>query len=405
MRHVYLAATGQNRGKTTVALGLLAALVDRGLDTGFIKPVGQRYAIVDGQPADEDAILMRSALGLPDPLAVMSPVHIPRGFTRAYISGQVSADLPGRIRDAHAQVAAEREVVLIEGTGHAGVGAVVELSNATVASLLRAPALIVAEAGVGRPIDEIVLNHALFARHGVEVVGAIVNKVDAHAHPTLPKVLRDGLALHGIELLGMLPFRPMLSNPTLSMLVEQMEGELLSPGPDLDRVIEHVAIGAMLPRHVVDHIGPGSLLIVSGDRTDVIGSTMAAVRAARSGRDGRGLFDLGRRGFGRRSTDPDRRELAGIVLTGGYRPRPRDLEAIQQAGIFCHLVADETYAAASKVHDLLVKIHPADREKIALIKSLAADHLDIDRILDRFAAPRRPVSRLVSGLRRLGRPG
>jgi BioD-like phosphotransacetylase family protein len=419
MRHLYLAATGQNRGKTTVALGLLAALVDRGLPTGFIKPVGQRYAIVDGQPADEDAILMRSALGLPDPLSVMSPVHIPRGFTRAHIRGEVDVDLAERIRQAHAQVGRDREAVLIEGTGHAGVGAVVELSNATVARLLGAPALIVSEAGVGRPIDEIVLNHALFARHGVDVVGAIVNKVDADAHPTLPEVLRDGLARHGIELLGMLPYRPMLSRPTLSMLVEQMRGELLTAGPDLDRVIEHVAIGAMLPRHVIEHLGPGSLLIVPGDRTDVLGATLAAQRATRDGGDQRGLFGLRqRRAFGRQSADPRRTDLAGIVLTGGYRPRPRDLEQLQAADIFCYLVEEDTYAAASEVHDLLVKIHPSDREKIALIKALAADHLDVDRILDRFDSPRRspgrtrpladgepPVSRLLAGLRRLGRPG
>ena len=420
MRHLYLAATGRNRGKTTVALGLLAALVDRGLATGFIKPVGQRYAIVDGQPADEDAILMRSALGLSDPLSVMSPVHIPRGFTRAYIRGEIEVDLRQRIREAHERVSEGREAVLIEGTGHAGVGAVVELSNATVARVLGAPALIVSEAGVGRPIDEIVLNHALFARHGVEVVGAIVNKVDAHAHPTLPEVLRDGLARHGIELLGMIPFRPLLSNPTLSMLVEQMPGELLSAGPDLDRVIEHVAIGAMLPRHVLEHIGPGSLLIVPGDRSDVIGATLAALRAARDGRPGRGLFGIGRRrGFGRAPSDPRRTELAGIVLTGGYRPRPRDLEQIRAAGIFCHSVEDETYAAASEIHDLLVKIHPADGEKIALIRQLVADHLDVERIYERFAslppgpaeatadarstAARPSISRLARSLRRLGR--
>ena len=86
MRQLYLAATGMNRGKTTVSLGLLAALIDRGLETGFIKPVGQRYAMVDGVPADEDAILMKSVFGLPDRLEVMSPVHIPRGFTKSYIS-------------------------------------------------------------------------------------------------------------------------------------------------------------------------------------------------------------------------------------------------------------------------------------------------------------------------------
>jgi hypothetical protein len=37
---------------------------------------------------------------------------------------------------------------------------------------------------------------------------------------------------------------------------------------------------------------------------------------------------------------------------------------------------------ASEVHDLLVKTHPADHEKIALIKALVAEHLEIGRILD-----------------------
>ena len=408
-----------NRGKTTVALGLLAALIERGVETGFIKPIGQRYAVVDGQPADEDAILMRSALGLHDPLGVMSPVTIPRGFTKAHIMGKAEQDLPARIRAAHRQVAHGREAVLVEGTGHAGVGSVIGLSNAQVARMLGAPALIVSEAGVGRPIDEIVLNHALFARHGVEVVGAIVNKVDADAHPSLPDVLREGLARHGIELLGMLPYRPLLSNPTLSMLVEQIAGEVISRAPDMDRVIEHVAIGAMQPRHLVERVGPGSLLIVPGDRTDVIHATLAANRAARDRGERRGLFRVGRRPtFGRAPTDPRRTELVGMVLTGGYRPRPRDLEAIRAAGMFAYLVEEDTYETASAVHDLLVKIHPADTEKIELTRRLVAEHLDVERVYERFAEPRlgggRPIAgavppagqfvrRVGSGLRRLGR--
>ena len=419
MRHLYLAATGMNRGKTTVALGLLAALIDRGVETGFIKPLGQRYAVVDGEPADEDAILMRSALGLRDPLSAMSPVTIPRGFTKAHIMGRAEQDLPSRIRRAHRQVARRRQAVLVEGTGHAGVGSVIGMSNAQVARMLGAPALIVSEAGVGRPIDEIVLNHALFDRHGVEVVGAIVNKVDADAHPSLPDVLREGLARHGIELLGMLPYRPLLSNPTLSMLVEQMAGELLSGAPDMDRVIEHVAIGAMQPRHLVERVGPGSLLIVPGDRTDVIHATLAANRAAREQGERRGLFRVGRRPtFGRAPIDPRRTELVGMVLTGGYRPRPRDLDAIRAAGMFAYLVEEDTYATASDVHDLLVKIHPADTEKIELTKRLVAEHLDVERIYERFAQPQRAggrpipgvvppagqfVRRVGSGLRRLGR--
>ena len=49
--------------------------------------------------------------------------------------------------------------------------------------------MIVSEGGVGRPIDEIVLNASLFAKHGVHVAGAIVNKVDVMAQPGMEKVL------------------------------------------------------------------------------------------------------------------------------------------------------------------------------------------------------------------------
>jgi BioD-like phosphotransacetylase family protein len=120
VRQLYLAATGMNRGKTTVSLGLMAALKERGHNIGFTKPVGQRYEVIDGQPADEDAILVRSALGIDDELSLMSPVHIPRGFTKSYIRGEVKSDLPARIRDAHATLASRHDLLLVEGTGHAG---------------------------------------------------------------------------------------------------------------------------------------------------------------------------------------------------------------------------------------------------------------------------------------------
>lgn len=418
MRQLYLAATGMNRGKTTFALGLLAALMERDLATGFIKPVGQRTAVVDGVPADEDAILVRTVFGMPDPLARMSPVHIPRGFTKAFINGTVPDDLSPRIEAAHRALAASHEVLLIEGTGHAGVGAVVGLSNAEVAARLGAPALIISEGGVGRPIDEIVLNHALFTLRGVRVVGAVINKVDAAVDPALPATLRRGLARHGIPLLGTLPFRPMLSSPTLAMLTDQMRGELLSAGDDPDRVVEHVAIGAMQPRHVLERIGSGTLLIVPGDRGDVIHATVADAERRRAirreiRRDPGLLERLRRRGpAGTDGADP-RGELAGFLFTGGYRPREQELAVLRRAGIFAYLVGDDTYAAAARVHDLLVKTHAGDHGKIAEIRRLVAENVDVDAILRCFApwppptpaAGALPVARslLRAGAREVGR--
>ncbi len=75
MRHLYLAATGQNRGKTTISLGVLDGFLKRGLSTGFIKPVGQRTVIEDGVPADEDAVLMKSVFDQVAEVRIAPEVH------------------------------------------------------------------------------------------------------------------------------------------------------------------------------------------------------------------------------------------------------------------------------------------------------------------------------------------
>ena len=367
MRHLYLAATGQNRGKTTASLGLMDLFLGEGLRTGFMTPVGQR-TIVDetGVPADEDAVLVKAVYDLQEPMTAMSPVHIPRGFTKAYIAGEVVEDLGARIADAHATFVDEKEVLLIEGTGHAGVGAVIGLSNAVVAALLRAPAVIVSEGGVGRPIDEIVLNASLFAAHGVPVAGAIVNKVNVDAQPGIASILEKGLARYGIPLLGVIPYRPILSNPSLAMILEGIRAELLVAGPDLDLVIGGISVAAMEPHHVLQHVVGRRIVIVAGDREDVI---VALARAHRA--------EIRRPAVIRGEIEP---ATVGFVLSG-YRPRPAVVEEIRRADLFACFLDEDTYQVASDVHDLLVKTHAADRGKIAMIKSIVAASLDADRML------------------------
>jgi BioD-like phosphotransacetylase family protein len=264
---------------------------------------------------------------------------------------------------------------------------VIGLSNAVVAGMLRAPAIIISEGGVGRPIDEIVLNAALFARHGVEVAGAIVNKVDLEAQPGIAAVLERGLARHGIPLLGVLPVRPILSNPTLGMILDGVHGETIHPGPDLDLVIDGVAIGAMEPGHMLERVGPRTLVIVPGDREDVVLTLTTAHLAPRvrlvNAAEAAKIAAIAAEATNERAASVDGHEGAaiGLVLTGGYRPREPVLRAIRQADLFATIVPEDTYSVASEVHDLLVKIHAADREKVELIKRLVAEHLDVDRIL------------------------
>jgi BioD-like phosphotransacetylase family protein len=360
---IFLAATGQNRGKTTVSLGLAAGFVAEGHRLGFLKPVGQRYLVVDGSRADEDAVLMKEVFDLPDALNDMSPVTLPRHFTTDFVMGRVADDLASAVADADQAVARDKDVVLIEGTGHAGVGAVIGLSNATVAAMLEAPVLIVSEGGVGRPIDEIVLNHALFERHGVRVAGAVVNKVNVDANPDLPEVLRRGLAQHGIELIGCIPFSELLANPSLELIVTHLQGELLAGEATAGAVIGSVAIGAMRADHAVPYLRDRTLVITPGDRDDLVDVTLEAFRSGQE--RGHPL-------------------VTGLVLTGGFRPPAPVLEQLREAGLFTYVVDTDTYRTAQDVHDILVKTHPTDTDKIATIIDLVGGALSPDALLARL---------------------
>lgn len=361
-RRVFLAATGQNRGKTTTSLGLAAAIAARGHRLAFLKPIGQRYVLVDGARADEDAVLMKAVFDLPDPLDDMSPVTLPRHYTTDFVMGRVEEDHAARVVTAAEHLARDRDVLLVEGTGHAGVGAVIGLSNARVAALLDAPVVIVSEGGVGRPIDEIVLNHALFERHGVQVLGAVVNKVNLDVSPELREVLRRGLAAHDIELLGCIPYSELLANPSLELLESHLPGERLSGEPAPERTIGHVAIGAMRVEHALPLLRDRTLLITPGDRDDLLDAALAANAGAPAG--------------------PPR--VAGVILTGGFRPPAALLDRMRQAGLWSHLVDADTYRTAEAVHDVLVKTHPGDTEKIETIIRLVAESLDADALLARL---------------------
>jgi uncharacterized protein len=361
-RRVFLASTGQNRGKTTASLGLIAGIVQRGHRLGFLKPVGQRYLVVDGTRADEDAVLIKEVFRLPDALNDMSPVTLPRHFTTDFVMGNIHEDLAGAIQRSYAAVATDKDLVVIEGTGHAGVGAVVGLSNARVAALLGAPVIIVSEGGVGRPIDEIVLNVALFERHGVQVLGAIVNKVDTLTHPALPTILARGLAQHGVDLLGCIPFSPILANPSLELIVTHLDGELLVGEAMPGQIIGRVAIGAMRPGHAMELMRDRTLLITPGDREDLL---LAAVATTRE-------------------ETPGSRPVIGLVLTGGFRPSPPILEQLREAAIFTYLVPTDTYRTAQAVDAILVKTHATDRVKIETIIELVGGAIDTDALLTRL---------------------
>jgi BioD-like phosphotransacetylase family protein len=355
---VFIAATRQNDGKTTTSLGLLAALQKHYGRVGYIKPVGQRLVEIAEQKIDEDTVLMDQVYKLNCPLVEMSPIPIEPDFTRRYLEASNYDALVRKIQKAFDRVAWEKDFVLCEGSGHAGVGSVFDLSNARVAKLLHAKVIIVTQGGIGKPIDEVALNQALFEKEGVEIIGVILNKVVQDKVDYIADFARRGLKRKGLELLGVIPHRRLLSNPTMELIREELRAEPLNDAPSVHNLIEDVVVGAMGVHNTMNFFKPGVLIITPGDREDII--LAAATSQIGKGKDG----------------------LAGIVLTGDLKPNPNVLKVIRDIRFPVLFTTESSYQVASKVHDVIVKTRSSDLEKIALIRDLIAENVDVKKILD-----------------------
>jgi len=359
-KRLFVAATRMNDGKTTTCLGLFAALQSVFPRVGFIKPIGQRFVEVEGHQVDEDSVLLDRIYQVRVPIASMSPVAIDGTFTRRYLKDP--ADMLPKLEDqicrAFDRVSWEKDFTLIEGTGHAGVGSVFDLGNARVAQLLKAKAVIVCPGGIGRPIDEVALNKALFDRVGVEVVGAIINKVERGKADQIRDYVGRGLERLGVPLLGMLPVQKVLASPNLRQIAAETQSRWLNAEAGADAVrVNQVVVGAMTAKGIVDHLCPGTVIITPGDREDIL---MAAISGAQV-------------------SPAD--TVAGVVLTNGIEPETKLIELLSQHGIPVMLATGESFTVAAKINRMTVKTQPNDSDKIPVIKDMIQQNVDMTKLL------------------------
>ncbi len=360
---VFVAATQQNDGKTTTSLGLFSALQKRLGRIGYIKPVGQRFVEIDGQRIDEDSVLIGETYRVQTPLEAMSPIAVEPDFTRRYIEDQNNEFLVERIQNSFDRAAWEKEFVIVEGTGHAGVGSVFDLSNARVAKLLHSKVVLVTTGGIGKPIDEVALNKALFDQEGVELVGVIVNKVLPARLDYIAEFARRGFKRLGIDLLGVVPEEPILANATLGQVAKTIRGTFINAKNKSRRRVKKFIIGAMNSSHAMEYFRPGTLIITPGDREDVI---LAALSSSTL-------------------TENDGGTIAGLVLSGDLMPSQPVLDLLQHSEVPTITSPLDSYSVASSIHSMTVKTLPGDAEKIDLIQGLIERHVEIDRLLAKLS--------------------
>lgn len=217
-----IAAPASGTGKTTVMLGLLAALRERGLTV---------------QPFKN------------------GPDYIDPAFHRA-ASGRESFNLdtwamPGAMLDGMLSVAEGADLVLGEGSmglfdGVAAKGATGNGASADLAARMGWPVVLVIDAsGQAQTAAAVAQGLARF-RPGVTVAGVILNRIASPRHEAL---IRDGMLEADLTVLGVLPKRAAIAMPERHLGLVQAEeqpalqaliaeaAQLVRDGVDLDALI------------------------------------------------------------------------------------------------------------------------------------------------------------------------
>ncbi len=363
-KRLFVAATRQDDGKTFVSLGLFHALSKHFKASTYMKPVGQEFRLVDvnnvKKKIDKDALLFQKTYNLAkDHLAHMSPIAVPKGFTKNYLDQPKQEALQQKITDGFKFLSQQHDFVLIEGTGHAGVGSVFDCNNAQSAKLLDSPVILVSIGGIGKSFDEIMLNASLFKQMGVNLLGVIINKITPEkADDTIPYI-KKALARNGIPYLGYIPLNRDLLKPSIEQIILTLKPTRLESTAKTHQSIQHVLVGDMVPHQALDRIKDHTLILVPGNREGLILTLLCEH-----------LF-----------YEKERQMLSGFIFTDGIEPHPKIQALLKEANLPLMLVEEDTYETSKKLQSMTFKLNDQETEKITCAQEMLSKAIDLKPIL------------------------
>jgi len=358
MKGLFIASTGQNIGKTTTSLGLFSGLSHAFQRPGYMKPIGQEHvATGEGVFVDKDVLLFKDHFAIADSYAQMSPIIVPSGFTRDFLDGKVSVrQLEEKILTAFYHLKKAHDFLLVEGTGHCGVGSILELNNARVAQMLQLPLVLIASGGLGSAFDALALNKALCDTYKVPIVGVILNRVRPEKKEMIQHYMRKALKIWNIPLLGCIPFDPLLSHPCMKDLEALFHTTLLTGQEHRLRHFMHMHLVATSVDIFEKTVLPSQLILTPATREDIIAAVI-------------------NKHWEHKQKFPQGDLRLGLILTGERSPKPSLLHALEQANMPVLYVPLHSDNALQKIHSFTAKIRTEDIEKINEAIDIATSHI------------------------------
>jgi len=362
---LYITGTGPRSGKSVVILGFMELLAGQAGNIGFFRPVAYPDAMRDHAVQ----LISRVQKLKLDPESLCGCDY---KEALEVIRGGHPSKLHAQILEKYKSLEEQCDFVVCSGTDYTGVNAALEFDfNVNIARNLGIPMLPVIS-GFARTPSEIVDSVNILAESlgamNCDVFVIVVNHVDSKWMEESASRLRNEVP-EGVRAY-VVPQHQLLEKPTVAEIARAFGGEVVYGEPEgLEREVHHYKVAAMeLPRFL-DELEDHSLVITSGDRSDIILGSLVA--------------DASR-------TYP---QVAGLILSGGMKPAQqirRLLEGLRRSPVPLISVAEDTFSSAMTVSSLRGKIGPENKRKIAVARSLFESNVDLSDIRELLTISRSP---------------
>ncbi len=360
-RGIYVSAMTNGSGKALISLGLADMLHRHADRVGFFRP------IVEGSdPAADPMVgLMQRAFDLPESRARGG---LTRAEARALLVAGDRAEIDARCVAIYSEIAAECDVVIVEGTDLSGNDAAVEFDlNARLANNLGAMVLAVVSAkdmSVDEAADAVDVARRELDAAKVSLLAMMVNRAADDAVTAISEHVRPGKSGRPVYVI---PELAEISQPTVSEVSAALGARQIAGNSNLERDVTSIRVAAMNVGNFLHLLKDGALVIVPGDRADVHVATLAS------------------------SFSPEFPVPSGMMLTGGLAPEPSILALLAQAPFPVFALDDDTYTAARRVSEVRGEIASGLRRKAAAALGAWSRQVDEHELLERLELPR-PVS-------------
>ncbi|PHS37058.1 MAG: phosphate acetyltransferase [Sulfurovum sp.] len=355
---IYIASTESHAGSLIIAIGFMEMMKGELDRVAFFRPI-----IHDGEERESDIDFMLKHFELDIPYEACCGFKV-SDYTKAYAEDKEEALYEALIHKVN-QLYKTYDFLIIEGYPRDVFASVFDFDiNLKIAKHLETvlvPVLNARGKSSDKIIDELQIVSEAIQAEGCSHLATFVNRCDEKIFEIIQKRIDTKEKNTPVYLL---PEMKELDTPTLAQIIKVLEAEVIMGNPEqMQHLVYGNKIAAMGVENYLSHIDNGDLVIVPGDRVDIILASLLSFYT---------------------KNHPN---IAGILLSGGITPNPTMMKLLEDFGeipIPILKVRNDSYQTAITLEKIRANITAGSTRKISMAKGLFDAAVDKVKLVEEF---------------------